>query len=359
VPALRSLFLPLTLFLPVLLLIGCQEEGIETHRVPRVEIPEVKVPEAKVRLLGAIIPHENDTWFVKLVGPLEPVGAEVKAFDTFLGSLRFKDDPKEPISWTLPENWKTAEPKPLTFATIHISKPGDEKPLDVTITQLGKDGDARSLAKNVNRWRVKDLGLPAVGPVALPKLVTKKEIGADKEGKPVQATLVDMEGPGGSGMPPFANGDGPRAPDENAKLKYDTPKGWEAVSTKGRVIPTEAAFAVRDGERAAEVTITIAGGDLKTNVNRWRKQVGLADQSDAEMKKDLKTLTVAGDTAVYADLTAPGDEAGRKRILGVILNRKGTTWFFKMTGPADLVGKNKDAFEKFVGSVKFEGSNDG
>ncbi len=355
----RSLFLPLTFFLPVLLLIGCQEEGIETHRYPRVEIPEVKVPEAKVRLLGAIIPRENDTWFVKLVGPLEPIAAEEKSFYTFLDSLRFKDDAKEPITWTIPENWKIAETKPLCYATLHTSKADDEKPLEVTITQLGKDGDAGSLSKNINRWRIKDLGLPAIG-VADAAMMTKKAIGADKDGKPVPATLVDMEGPGGAGgMGPPANTDFPKKPGEKPKLKYETPQGWEAVSTKGRIIPTEAVFAIRDGERSAEVTISIAGGDLKTNVNRWRKQVGLPEQTDADMKKELKTLSVAGDTAVYADLSAPGDEAGRKRILGVILNHKGTGWFFKMVGPADLVGKNKDAFEKFVGSMTFEGSNDG
>jgi hypothetical protein len=30
-----------------------------------------------------------------------------------------------------------------------------------------------------------------------------------------------------------------------------------------------------------------------------------------------------------------------------------------MQGPADLVGKQKGAFEKFVGSLKFEGGSNG
>jgi hypothetical protein len=352
---LRSLFLPLTFFLPVILLLGCQEEGIETHRVPRVDAPE-----AKVRLLGAIIPHENDTWFVKLVGPLEIIGAEKEAFDTFIDSFHFKDDAKEPLTWTLPAGWKTAEAKTGRYATLHVGKGAGDKPLELTIFKFGKEAEARSVTANVNRWRKNDLGLRAVGAAELPDLVTEKAIGTDKDGKAVPATLVDMAGPGGTGgMRPPADVDPPRIPGEKPKLKYDKPPGWEAAPTEGRPIPTEAAFTIRDGERSAEVTITIAFGDLRSNVNRWRKQVGLPDQTEDELKKELKTLTVAGDSAVYADLIAPGDDAARKRILGVILNRNRSSWFFKMTGPADIVGKNKDAFEKFVGSVKFEGGNDG
>jgi hypothetical protein len=352
VPALRSLFLPLTLFLPVILLIGCQEEGIETHRVPRVDSPE-----PKVRLLGAIIPHENDTWFVKLVGPLDAIAAEKDSFDTFLASLRFKDDAKEPLTWTLPAGWKTGEGKTGRYATLHVGKGAGDKPMELTIFKFGKEPEARSVTANVNRWRKNDLGLRGVGAAEIPDLVTEKPIGADK----VPATLVDMVGPGGTGgMRPPGNVDLPGIPGEKPTLKYDTPPGWEAAPTKGRIIPTEAAFTIREGERSAEVTVTVlAQSDTVSNINRWRDQVGLRKQTEDEVKKDVKTLTVAGATAVYADLVAPGDDAGRKRILGVMLNRKGSSWFFKMTGPADLVGKNKDAFEKFVGSVKFEGGNDG
>ena len=51
----------------------------------------------------------------------------------------------------------------------------------------------------------------------------------------------------------------------------------------------------------------------------------------------------------------PGRET--RRILGVVVLRRGQTWFFKMTGPADLVEKQKPAFEAFLKSVRFDGGN--
>ena len=55
------------------------------------------------------------------------------------------------------------------------------------------------------------------------------------------------------------------------------------------------------------------------------------------------------------DLTGPAQSGISQRMLGVGLPHGGATWFFKMTGPADLVGKQKAAFEAFVKSVKFDG----
>src|SRR5690349_18651267 len=66
-----------------LALLGCQQEGIETHRVLRP--PPPPPPEEKVRLLGAMIPHEKNTWFFKLVGPVEAVEKQKAAFDSFIG----------------------------------------------------------------------------------------------------------------------------------------------------------------------------------------------------------------------------------------------------------------------------------
>ena len=41
-------------------------------------------------------------------------------------------------------------------------------------------------------------------------------------------------------------------------------------------------------------------------------------------------------------------------MLVVIAPHGGRTWFFKMTGPADLAAKKKPAFEAFVKSVRFD-----
>ncbi len=66
-------------------------------------------------------------------------------------------------------------------------------------------------------------------------------------------------------------------------------------------------------------------------------------------------MNVGGSPGQYVDLTGP-ESAGGLRILAVMVPREKTTWFFKMRGPADLVGRQKSAFEAFVGSVRFTGS---
>jgi hypothetical protein len=65
-------------------------------------------------------------------------------------------------------------------------------------------------------------------------------------------------------------------------------------------------------------------------------------------------MNVDGEHGGYVDLTGP-ESAGASRILAVMVQRDGSTWFFKMRGPADLVGRQKNSFEAFVGSVRFTG----
>ena len=69
---------------------GCQPEAIETYRTPR-----TKTPPAKVRLLGAILPHGDATWFIKLVGPLAGLETHEAAFNDFLHSIQFPDKAAE------------------------------------------------------------------------------------------------------------------------------------------------------------------------------------------------------------------------------------------------------------------------
>ena len=63
----------------------------------------------------------------------------------------------------------------------------------------------------------------------------------------------------------------------------------------------------------------------------------------------------AGVTAPYVDLTGP-EQGGRpaERTLAVSIPHGEQTWFFKLTGPASLVAEQKQAFDGFLKSVRFE-----
>ena len=149
-----------------------------------------------------------------------------------------------------------------------------------------------------------------------------------------------LAAPDNSGLPP---------------LKYTLPDGWkEKPLTQMRV----ASFEASEGGKTADVSVIplggMAGGDV-ANVNRWRGQVGLPPLAETELQKLAEKVEVAGQPADLYDVagTAPGS-GDTERIVGVILHRDEMAWFFKMTGVAALVEKQKPAFIAFLKSVNFD-----
>ena len=69
------------------LLAGCGGDEIQHYRVERIPMSEPEAPEPQ-RLLGAIISHDDVTWFFKLTGPQGTVAHWQPAFETYLQSMR-------------------------------------------------------------------------------------------------------------------------------------------------------------------------------------------------------------------------------------------------------------------------------
>lgn len=161
-------------------------------------------------------------------------------------------------------------------------------------------------------------------PIATPALPTNS----------MPATMpAGLPAPDNSGLPP---------------LKYVLPDGWqEKAESQMRV----ASFGISENGKTADVSVVplggMAGGDF-ANVNRWRGQVGLPPATDDDIAKLAEKITVAGQPADLYDVAG-----GAQRILGVILHRDDTAWFFKMTGDADLVEKQKSAFVSFLKTLQF------
>jgi hypothetical protein len=331
-------------------LIGCQGDEISHYRVSHAD--ESDGPPDKRRLLGAIIPRGGDCWFFKLAGSLDAVSPCQEPFFKLVQSIRFNDGADKPISWTTPEGWKEGNNKPGRYATLT-----DDHGLELTITKL----PASDIRDNVNRWRNLELGLGPVGPIALQQLVQEVKV----DGGNAVATVVNMTGPG-AGKHAVAGGmmGGPRLappkarPDGPARITYTTPNGWTDTGPAGGF--TLASFKIVEGGQSARVTVTPPGiaGSALANVNRWRKEVGLNELSEAEFSAlTIPTLKVGGTPGQYFDLAGPGGD--KPRMLVVMVERKSNQrWYFKMLGAADLVGRQKANFESFVQSVKFTGAAD-
>jgi hypothetical protein len=156
---------------------GCaEEEGISHYKVPK--------PPPQ-RLLGAIIPHGDTTWFFKLVGPQPAIANHEKEFKQFIASVRFPDKPEMPITYNPPEGWREINSREKTrHQTFALGTPDSR--LELSVTPLGAEGETRSLLKNVNRWRGQ-LGLPNVTEAELGKLTETIKVAGEA------ATLVDLK----------------------------------------------------------------------------------------------------------------------------------------------------------------------
>lgn len=143
-------------------------------------------------------------------------------------------------------------------------------------------------------------------------------------------------------------------------LNYTVPAGWQQKAPSQMRV---ASFSVSSGGQSADVSVVplggMGGGDL-ANVNRWRGQIGQPALTDDQLKSLAEAVTIGGQSGTLYDLAGSDSEgAPSQRILGTILYRGDTVWFFKMEGAADLVEKQKPSFIAFLKSVQFGAASPG
>jgi hypothetical protein len=290
-----------------------------------------------VALLAAIVPQADRTsWVFKVSGPESAIAEAREATLEFLQSVEMpksKDNKKAAgedegpaIRWKLPGGWTEADGGgEFRFKTISI--PTKKDPLELTVSRLPPGGGR--ILPNVNRWRGQ-IGRNPISEKELP-LITKKLTVAGAE-----ATLVEVKG--------FTV----EAPEEREPFQYTLPIGWQKTK---KALFAALTFKVEKGERRATISVSAAGGDLDGNLNRWRKQMQLAPLDKTALLKESQALKIAGQDAIYVDYTAPGKEADRDRLLGIVVHLNGDQTFIKMSGPADLVEQEKAPFERFATSL--------
>ncbi|MFO0843371.1 MAG: hypothetical protein U0797_13390 [Gemmataceae bacterium] len=316
-----------------LALTGCEHDEVQTYTVPRAGDD---VGTGNTKLLVAIVPAGDDTWFFKLVGRADIVEMVEGSFHKLVDSLKFDG---KALTWAVPEKWKEDRENPNRVATLRPEGVG--RP-EIAVTKLGGE---QALKPNLDRWRRIDLGLGPITPRAMAKVARDKKVGG------LKVTLVEMRGPGVEArasapkMPPVAAKADPGGP-----IQYKTPEGW---TEGGGNQFAAASFTVTKRGKSARVLVTPLGGampgGLLANVNRWRSEVELPPLSEAELKRaDVRDVRVGNHAAKLMDLVGKVD-----RSLVVWLEADGKTWFFKMRGPRDVVDNEKDKFEAFIQSVSF------
>lgn len=129
-------------------------------------------------------------------------------------------------------------------------------------------------------------------------------------------------------------------------LQWTDPAGWQRESGSGMRVAT---YKLGEGLECSVVSLGgAAGGDL-ANVNRWRGQMGLPDVNSLQgIATSLKTPI---GTSVLVDLEGAGAKQGQ-RMVAAIVTDGGVTWFFKLTGPVEAVGRAKPNLSKLLGTLR-------
>jgi hypothetical protein len=310
---------------------GCADQDpIRTETLPK---PPEDMREPKVRLLASILDNRDEQWFFKLVGPIKDVGDLAGPYTEFIKSVRLTGNKDNPITWTVPKGWEPGPKKDLRFATF---LPADKPGVEITVSKFDR---ISGLLDNINRWNRLDLGRAEIRPRDLEKYTQKVKAGEHL------VTLVDMTGPGVDKKPNPHAGMPPKQP-RRLPIEYTVPKEWEETGPRhSAFVPIFSVFTVSDKPKVeATITRMLDKGTLLENVNRWRAQVGLPAAKEVAEPPSLDLNGVKGQ---YFDFE------GKERLLMVRVVRGEDSWFFKMVGDKEVVGKNKDIFERFIKSVRF------
>ncbi|MEA2735596.1 MAG: hypothetical protein QOE14_2047 [Humisphaera sp.] len=130
------------------------------------------------------------------------------------------------------------------------------------------------------------------------------------------------------------------------KLHWDAPKAWKEMppSQQMRV----AQFRAND-EPPVDVTVIPLGpesGALLPNINRWERELGIAPSPESKLA-DVTKATKVGDL----DVTRVDLKGAEKRTLAAIVPHAGRVWFFKIMGPSDIVARQQENFDAFIGTL--------
>ena len=147
-------------------------------------------------------------------------------------------------------------------------------------------------------------------------------------------------------------------PQQSRQIDYTLPEGWTEVSgPSGMRLATLAI----GGEEGQEISIIPASGTIRSNVERWQKQLDeeasseeIATLVDKAMAK-AGSVDVQGKKATVVLLTeaTSNDEKDTESILGGMLPMDDSnTLFVKFRGPTEIARKEQKKFIAFMASLR-------
>lgn len=136
---------------------------------------------------------------------------------------------------------------------------------------------------------------------------------------------------------------------EQPKISWNQPKEWQP--SQGSSMRYASFSAKGYNGKNADISVSFLPGQAGTdldNVNRWRSQVGLPPIAGTDMPGAVIPVTCKDGSFSMVEL-----DGASTKMLVAWTRVDGNTWFFKLTAPAPLADKQKQAFKSFLQSVTF------
>jgi hypothetical protein len=130
----------------------------------------------------------------------------------------------------------------------------------------------------------------------------------------------------------------------------ELPSGWIEVPGSGM---RKVSYTL-EGTSIDFYLISLAMGDVSSNVNRWRGQVGLAPASAEEVASDVLAFKVASHDVSYIEIY---NEEGGKGIIAAIIDLSPQYWYFTAKGSVAELKTKASEIRTFLESIQFEGHN--
>lgn len=137
-------------------------------------------------------------------------------------------------------------------------------------------------------------------------------------------------------------------------IQLTAPEGWRREQPRSDFVAAEFSLPKAEGdERDGRLTISMAGGSIEANIDRWRGQFGGQPEIDSQRELDVggTTVTVVDLGGTYRDQAgpfAPAVERPNHRMLAAIIPGDDVMYFIKAYGPQPTMAQYEASFEQFV-----------
>ena len=131
-------------------------------------------------------------------------------------------------------------------------------------------------------------------------------------------------------------------------LPFDAiiPSNWIELPGQGM---RKVTYAI-EGTSIDFYAIVLGMGDVTSNVNRWRGQIGLPDAASEVIDKQTKLLSASGIEVKFYELYNDNNGQG---ILAAIIDVSSSYWFFTAKGTIVELKTHSSDIQRFINSIKF------